>query len=308
MSETQIVALDLGRGYVKASLEGMEGVKELKFRAMLKEGYEVDMNADETRNHFSVQGLSAEADHEWFVGEYAAEQQAPGGYTTDSKIDASAQVLFMGALNALLDKGSDIKVMLGVPKSMYNKKVLQEVQEMYLDKEILIHDKVLDKHKVVRVTGINIFTEANAAAMYLVKSNPDLEQQEFGIVNCGFRTTELAYYKPDLRYIEGLSGSIEYGNMDILENVKKKTKTKKDIQAIDLSTHFELELAQAYKTGQNKLKTEVERTWRSQLADMRIYVCGGTAEHLSLPYERIDAGQFTTVRGLMVVAKAIFGQ
>jgi len=307
--ELTLVGLDLGRGRVKGITYKGDEERKVMFPSVMAPAYGLDMDASENRIHVSINGLDEEVNQEWFVGDYALEQQNIIEYTTDSKTDIMSQILFATALSLLVDTPK-CKVALGVPKSMYNKEVLQTIKKAYLNKQITIQDKVDGKFKQVEVVDITIFSEASAAAIYLVKEQPELKTTDFGIANFGFKTLEKSYFSSGVKYVEGLSSSEEFGNMDVLEEVKKRLSSKKELQQIDIETSgkYSDELQRAYTRNRAVAKAKIERSWRQQKDDMKIFVTGGTAINLNLDYPLIHDSQFSTARGLHLVAQKAFNR
>ena len=309
MSDLTLVGLDLGRGRVKGISFKNEQERKVMFPSVIAPAYGLDMDASEDRTHISIQGLGEEANEEWFIGNYALEQQNIIEYTTDSKTDLTSQVLFATALSLLVDTPK-CKVALGVPKIMYNKEVLEMVRKTYVGKVITIQDKVDGKFKQIEIVDLTIFSEASASAIYLVSENPELKSVDFGIANFGFKTLEKSYFASGVKYVEGLSSSEEFGNMDVLGEVKKRLSSKKELQQIDAETSgkYMEELSRAYSRNRAVAKAKIERSWRQQKDDMKIYVTGGTAINLGLDYPMINDSQFSTARGLHLVALKAFNQ
>ena len=306
-TDITLVGLDLGRGRVKGISYKNDEERKIIFPSVMAPAYGLDMDASENRIHIAIDGLDEEVNNEWFVGDYALEQQNIIEYTTDSKTDIMSQILFATALSLLVDTPK-CKIALGVPKHMYNKDVLMTVKKTYLNKKITVQDKVDGKFKQVEITDITIFSEASAAAIYLVSTQPDLKNTDFGIANFGFKTLEKSYFSSGVKYVEGLSSSEEFGNMDVLEEVKKRLSSKKELQQIDIETSdkYSGELKRAYARNRAIANAKIERSWRQQKDDMKIFVTGGTAMHLNLDYPLIEDSQFSTARGLHLVANKAF--
>ena len=308
-SDITLVGLDLGRGRVKGISYKGDEERKIIFPSVMAPAYGLDLDPTENRIHISIDGLDEDVNQEWFVGDYALEQQNIIEYTTDSKTDIMSQILLATALSLLVDTPK-CKVALGVPKSMYTKEVLETIKSTYLHKKITVQDKVDGKFKQVEVVDITIFSEASASAIYLVSEQPELKNTDFGIANFGFKTLEKSYFSAGVKYVEGLSSSEEFGNMDVLEEVKKRLSSKKELQQIDIETSgkYSEELGRAYSRNRAVAKAKIERSWRQQKDDMKIFVTGGTAMHLNLDYPLINDSQFSTARGLYLVAQKAFNR
>ena len=114
------------------------------------------------------------------------------------------------------------------------------VIEEYKGRTFKVKDKVNGYYKEIKINDISICREADAALYWKLKDSDTLERP-VGIVNIGFRSTELAYFDKSLTFIDKKSDTIEFGNRSVMNNVKDKLLNKgiiKDVNEIDTSDDY----------------------------------------------------------------------
>ncbi len=302
---TQIIGADLGRGYVKA-YSAFEG-KEYKccFKATYSEGRK-NVDVSKWDNPISVK-----YDHcDFFMGELAVKE----GLSTvdnsqDSKTSDTAEILLMGILSQIAVKDK-VKLMFGVPNRNFNKKTLTETIEKYKGKIFEVRNNVTKIDRRITIEDVGIFRESDAALMHILRGGAN--KKPVGIATVGYRTSELTYFEPGMKFIDKKSTSEELGNLDALMIAKKalELKSVKLSEAeLDLSTTYDNEKRIGYRLLQNNLIEVMDKTWNN-LSEMDIYIAGGTSLKLNFDskYKKVDDPQMITAKGLYTVANAVFNK
>lgn len=298
----QEIGLDIGRGYVKAYSEYNGIVKSCMFKAVCGEGRSID-----TSNYENPIQIEFEK-FDYFIGLLAEkESQVANRNAKDSKVSETVQVLFAAALNevAIAD---NVKIVLGVPYKSFRKTVLSEVVETYKGRTFEVKDKLKGGKKTVTIDSISIFRESDAA-LYWELREVKTNQKPVGMVTVGFRSTELSYFEPGLKFNDKKSKTIEFGNrsaMLLVKDTLEKDDIIKEVNEIDTSNQYDKLKKKAYSLATERVEQEIEDAWVN-LSEMDIYIAGGTALNMSFDkqFKLVDDSQMATAKGLYLVATRI---
>lgn len=299
---TQIVGLDIGRGYVKGYSEVNGIVKECLFKSVIGEGRNIDFSTYE--NPIMIQFEN----EDWFVGLLAEkESQTVVRNSKDSKTTNTVKVLMAAALNELAVE-DNVKIMLGVPYKSFRKVVLSEVIESYKGKTIKVKDKINGGYKEIRIVDISIYREGDAALYWELKDKNN--DKPVGLASIGFRTTELSYFEKDLIFNDKKSDTIEFGNRSVMNNVKDKLLDIgiiKDINEIDTSNEYDELKEKAYMIATENIEQQIEDKWVN-LDEMDIYIAGGTSLNMKFDnrFKLVNDTQSATAKGLWLVGTRKF--
>lgn len=304
MCNYQIMGLDIGRGYVKGYSKYKQQEKECCFKSIVGMGREMDFSEFQNPIYIESEG------EDYFVGELAeVEGDNPIQNSRDSKITTTVEKLINAAINEIVIE-KNIKIMLGVPNKLFNKKTLDEITSFYKGKEIKIFDKINGGTKEVKIQDILIFKEADSALIWEMEKNPIDNEKAFGMVTIGFRTTEFAFFDKNLRYVDKNSKTMELGNKTSLEYVARMLKEKgiiRELFEIDSSDNYDDLKNKAYINLSEKIEQEIENLWVN-LDEMNIYIAGGTALNMKFNenFKVVENPQMSTAKGLWLVGKQKF--
>ena len=298
-----VIGLDCGRGYTKGYTELNGLVKECCFKSIIGEGREIELSG------FDDPMMISYDNEDWFIGLLAEkESQTVARNNKDSKVSNTVQVLMAAALSelALEDK---VNIMLAVPYKSFRKSVLSEIIEEYKGRTFKVKDKVNGYYKEIKINDISICREADAALYWKLKDS-DILERPVGIVNIGFRSTELAYFDKSLTFIDKKSDTIEFGNRSVMNNVKDKLLNKgiiKDVNEIDTSDDYNELKEKAYKLASENIDQLIEERWIN-LDEMDIYLSGGTSLNMNFDerFKVIEDAQMATAKGCWLVGSQRF--
>lgn len=300
---TQIIGLDIGRGYVKgySELNGLQ--KKCMFKSIIGEGRALNFADYEDPIMINFKN------EDWFIGLLAEqESQTPIRNSKDSKITETAQTLIAAALSQLVVE-EEVKIMLGVPYKSFRKSVLEEILETYKGKEVKVKDKINGGTKEIKVVDIMIFRESDAALYWQVRDNKS-NDKPVGLVSIGFRSTEMSYFDKGLKFNDKKSDTLEFGNRSVMNNVKDKLLNMgiiKDINEIDTSNDYEDMKKSAYALASENIEQQIEDKWVN-LSEMDIYIAGGTALNMKFDnkFKVIEDAQMATAKGLWLIGTRTF--
>ena len=159
------------------------------------------------------------------------------------------------------------------------------------------------------IKDISICREADAALYWKLK-DVDTLSKPVGIVNIGFRSTELAYFDKSLTFIDKKSDTIEFGNRSVMNNVKDKLLNKgiiKDVNEIDTSDDYNELKEKAYRLASENIDQLIEDRWIN-LDEMDIFLAGGTSLNMNFDerFKVIEDAQMATAKGCWLVGTERF--
>lgn len=301
----QVLGVDIGRGYVKAYSLINKQVKECCFKSIVGMGRELEFEEFENPIYIDVDG------EDYFVGDLAErEGDNPIQNSRDSKTTSTVEKLINAVINEIVVE-SKIKIMLGVPNKLFNKKTLDDVIGFYKGKNIKVKDKINGGIKDVEIIDILIYKEADSALLWEINGKT-INNKPIGMVTVGFRTTEFAYFDDNMKYVDKKSKTMEIGNKTSLEYVSRMLKEKgiiKELFEIDSSNRYNDLKKKAYKSLAEKIEQEIENLWVN-LDEMNIYIAGGTAKNLTIDdrFKIVNDPQMTTAKGLFLVGSERFNE
>ncbi|MBC2576455.1 ParM/StbA family protein [Peptostreptococcus canis] len=297
--DTQIIGLDIGRGYVKAYSLYNEKEYECLFKSVYGDGRNISLeDYKENPIYIEIEGT------EYFVGALSEKESMKCIRNAgDSKTSPVAKILITAALSEIA-VSDNVSLMIGVPYKIFKKSTLKEIQKEYRDTTITVKNKINNSVKTIKIESVNIFREADAALIYAMNSRIN-EDKPVGMVNIGFRTTELSYFDKGFKFNDKLSTTIESGNQNALKIVQKKLVDigiTKSLPEIDSADDYPELKDLAYKLTSDDTNEIIEETWNN-LDEMDIYVSGGTSLNLDLDekYSMVENSQMATARGLYEV-------
>ena len=152
-----------------------------------------------------------------------------------------------------------------------------------------------------------IARESDSALYWTVRNNK-ANNKNIGMVNVGFRTTELSYFEPGLKFNDKRSKTIEYGNKDVLAIIQDKLNRdgiSKELYEIDSNKEYNSK--DAYEIASEKISQQIEEIWINT-KEMDVFIAGGTALNMSFDkeYKVVEDAQMATAKGLFITGTKIF--
>lgn len=300
----QLLAIDVGRGYVKYYSEYNGKSYKGIFKSIIGESR--PLNFEDYTDPIYIKCN----DEEYFVGILAElESHQSVRNSGDSKTSLTVQILINAVLSkvAMTDK---VKIVLGCPNNMYKKSVLMDVIATYQDKTIVVKDMISNSLKSVTIVQIDIFKEADAIMVNETNGEPNVDI-DMAFISVGFRTTELSYYSKG-QYIDKYSKTIPFGNQTILSTVQEKLKDRgitHDLNYIDSNQGDYDDLKErAYILSSEVLTQKIEEIIPNGFSETQIMVGGGTALKIDLDkrFTLVKDPQFSVALGLYKVATMLF--
>ena len=297
--DTQIIGLDIGRGYVKGYSLYNDKEYSCLFKSVYGDGRNISLE-DYKKNPIYIE-LDG---NEYFVGDLSEKESMKCIRNAgDSKVSPVVRILISAALSEIAVSDS-VSLILGVPYKIFKKSTLKEVEKEYRDSTIVVKNKINNSVKTIKIENVNIFREADSALIYAM-GNRINENNPVGMVNIGFRTTELSYFDKGFKFNDKLSTTIESGNQNALKIVQKRLVDigiTKSLPEIDTADDYPELKELAYKLTSDDTNEIIEETWNN-LGEMEIFVSGGTALNLKLnaKYKVLDDSQMATAKGLYEV-------
>lgn len=300
----QIISLDIGRSHFKGYTEFNGEKHEFICPSVIGDARELDWDKYDNPISIEVEGKN------FFVGELAERESYTSiKNSSDSKTSLSALVLLSAGLNALA-KEDRVKLMIGVPYDSFNRDTQNELIAKYKGKTLRIKNNITNMVKNIVIEDVNFYREADAN-LFAIQENIK-EDKAIGIINCGFKTSEICFFDKGLKLNDSKSRTIHYGTQDalkIVQNVLSKRGVYKDLNEIDAEkVEYNDDKDMAYELMSEKIYQAIRETWLN-FKDVQVYVTGGNALNLKLQdkFKMIDNPQMSTAKGLYQVGVEIFG-
>lgn len=297
--DTQIIGLDIGRGYVKAFSIYNEKELSCLFKSVFGDGRTISLEEyDDDSIYIEFEG------NDLFVGDLSEKESMKCIRNAgDSKTSSTAKIMIAAALSEIA-MSDNVKLIIGVPYKVFKKSTLKEIQKEYRDSTIVVKNKRNNSVKTIKIEDVNIFREADAALIHAMRGRIN-EDKPVGMVSIGFRTTELSYFDKGFKFNDKLSTTIESGNQNALKIVQKKlvdSGITKSLPEIDSSEDYPELKELAYKLTSDDTSEIIEETWNN-INEMDVYISGGTALKLDLDpkYKLVEDSQMATAKGLYEV-------
>ena len=332
-SSTQKVGVDLGYGFVKY----LDDSKEYIFPSVVGLGGDIQYKSDMFLETDTLKNLHIEIGNEsFFVGDLAIRQSeiASRSLDQDRSKDKNSKVLMLTALNLLSKRDEQqFNLVTGLPTNYYAayKDDWKNSLEGNYKTRMWKDDKLWERS--FHVNNAKIVPQPFGTLFNLLLNNSgeivdqDLTNQMVGIVDIGFKTTDLAVSN-NTEYIDRLSFStttalstiyrivgerllreykIDKEDHQLDECINSKT-IKIAGQEHDISTLID----NAFRMVAGKIATEIESKWDFKQFD-RILLTGGGGKTLS-PYITnsfpnmvlVDDAQVANVKGFQKLANKIY--
>jgi len=341
----EIVAIDLGYGYVKAiSSSG----KQVLFPSIVGSGYQRglvnvfgDLNQDISNMHVKVQG------EDYFVGELAKESRSQSRIFERERFNHRyTHILLNVAIQLIIDENtSAVKVVTGLPLDFYQSQAKDfQTSIMVVQPELEWQSGPVSGNRKVSIEEAFVFPQGASAIFAALMDNEgkpvhgDLmrEGSIIGLIDIGFRTTDFVVvemkqggsFVPKTK----LSGTVDEGVFNLYREIKQAYKNKTG--GADLSDFYvdrilrdkeltyrgeKIDFSQIINNSLQAITANIvdrlKATWaeESDLFDA-IFLAGGGGELFAEPFQpafdnrlkTIASSQFANAIGYARLGKAVF--
>ena len=301
----QIIGIDCGRSYCKAFSVYEGNVYECNFNSVYGNGRpNIDFNNYDNPIALKIDG------NDYFFGELAIKECYNRlSNLKDEKTTNVAEMLIIAALSRVA-VSKEVKILLGVPNRLYNKRTLQSVIDKYKNRAYIFKDLVSGETKEVHIADIGIMRESDSALIYLERGKTN--KKPIGLVSVGGKTTEVSYYSENFRFIDRNSVSLALGSIDVNTEVRRKLeydRIYKSNDEIDISNNYDEIKKVAYEIIENRLYEEIDNLFTNIKEMENIYIVGGTSQNLNLDdsiFTKVEDPQMVTAKGLFFVGNRKF--
>lgn len=340
----EIVAADLGYGYVKAmSSNG----KQVLFPAIVGNGYErglMNLFGDSSRDlsniHVKVQ------DDDYFVGELAKESRSPSRIFERERFNHKYTHILLNTAIQLVTDATTVHLVTGLPLDFYQSQSKDFQKSITgVQPEVEWETGPVTGKQKVGIEQTLVFPQGAAAIFAALMDKdgrsvyPDLMRQGtiIGLIDIGFRTTDFVVvemqdggsFKPKTK----LSGTVDEGVVNLYREIRQDYKTRTG--GADLSESYvdriirdrqltyrgeKMDFTDVIGTSLQSITANIvdrlKTVWaeESDLFDA-IFLAGGGGELFSGHFQpafdhrlkTIPSSQFANAIGYLRLGKAIFG-
>ncbi|OEF99160.1 hypothetical protein BHF71_10015 [Vulcanibacillus modesticaldus] len=316
MKDKQLVAVDLGFGYIKL----FSDIASFKIPSVVGEGntitfkgFKENKSLDDRLNDLHVKIN----DKEWFIGNLAIKQESGMFVYDENRLNKEETRAALLSLLALINDhyGEDFPYVLltGLPIShyrnesltnSYKKDLLGSHLVTLLDKDNPITRKVIIEQVKVLPQGVGAFFSMLLNVDGSFKQG--IKKGNYAIIDQGYRTLDYAVFNSELDFIDKRSGTKEkdLGIKDLLNELLVKIQQKFNEEAYELNEIdmlsvlenryivingkkivLDTQIEQLYQKQANKIINSLAPIW-GRFNFNTIYLAGGIANHLEKHLKR----------------------
>jgi plasmid segregation protein ParM len=314
-----VLGIDIGFGFTKAT----NGKDTLVFKSLLGDAADVQFWADfgddapTDHIHVTIDGES------YFIGDLAEQQSSVLNFTLDQErlLSDYVKILSLTAAGMLTQNGSSthrpINLVSGLPIGFFKENHNRFNEQLTGHHTITFHSP--DGKETIREIYINkvrMLPQPMGSILNLLMNNDgkvantDLARQKIGVVDIGFRTTDLAILDR-LRYINRGSKTIDMGIAKAFGVIANKLREKSSVNVelyrlyraaetgtITMRGHgfsFPKIREQVYSQLATSIADEVDRLWVNDWDIEAIYLSGGGSRELASFLEPLIVGNVIPV-------------
>ncbi len=220
------LGLDVGFGFTKAT----DGASSVTFKSLVGEATDIQFWSSMIA-HEPMENLHVAVDgKQFFVGDMAERQSTVRYFTLDQSalFDNSLKVLALTAMGSLKGDSDQINLVTGLPVGYYKQykdRLSDTIKGM---QRIDFHSRDGARtEKSLIINRIQIMPQPFGTLFHLIMNeqgriiNPELAKQKVGIVDVGFRTTDITI-SDGLRYVERGSKTADTGIAKAFSVISKK--------------------------------------------------------------------------------------
>lgn len=342
--KTQIVAIDLGFGYLKLVSECIS----FRIPSIIGCGFKQTFKGIKKNKTFKERLGDLHVNinnNEWFIGELAVEQEVGTFIFDENRVaNEKTRAILLAAVALMNDYSginSPIYLITGLPLSHYKDEALKKSykEELKGIHYVTIIDNEITVTKEVIIDQVEVFPQAIGAFYNIVLNekgmvNPDFKVGRYAVIDQGYHTLDYVEISEDFKIIERGTGTKEknIGVKDLLQDFLIRLQQQYRENAYDLSDidmleilenkYFELngrkydlsnQVEELYEYQAHKIFYKLKPVW-GNFNFKSVYLTGGIAEHLIkyLPIKNLSIArddldcQFSNAEGFYKLGKRQF--
>ena len=266
------LGLDVGFGFTKAT----DGTNSVTFKSLVGEATDIQFWSTMI-THEQVENLHVTVDgKQFFVGDMAEKQSSVRYFTLDQSVlfENSLKVLALTAMGVFKGDTSQLNLVTGLPVGyykQYKEKIMNTLKGM---QRVTFHNQDGARtEKSFMVNRLQVMPQPFGTLFHLIMNdqgriiNPELARQKVGIVDVGFRTTDIVI-ADKLRYVERGSKTSDTGIAKAFSIIARKLMERTGI-AVELYRLYESVSKGSIRIkGKEFLLKELKEQVLGQLATM----------------------------------------
>ncbi len=335
----EVLGIDIGFGFSKAS----NGKEDIMLKSIFGDAVNIQFHSN-FENNSSIDKLHVSIDDKsYFVGDYAEQQSNVRHFTLDQEklINDFIKILTLSIAGRFSEAEKPLGIVSGLPAGFFKENNKQVAKLLTGQHRITFHKSDQTKtQKNIYIKKIRMMPQPLGSFFNLLMDdngkivNKDLAKQKVGIVDIGFRTTDVIIFD-NLEYIDRGSTTMDTGIAKTFNTIAAKLQEKSGIR-IEL-----YRLYNAVETGIIKMKgqeyniskikdqvfsqsaeiiaNDIERLWSNDWDIDTIILTGGGGMALSqylkplisgnvIPMEPGIDSRLNNVRGYLKYGKYIWGE
>ncbi|MCP4631096.1 MAG: ParM/StbA family protein [bacterium] len=338
-----VLGIDIGFGFTKAT----NGKNTLIFKSLLGGAADIQFWADFGENaptdhiHVTIDGES------YFIGDLAEQQSSVLNFTLDQErlLSDYVKILSLTAAGMLMrDESSTnipINLISGLPIGYFKENHNRFNEQLAGHHTITFHSSDgTQKIREIYINKVRMLPQPMGSIVNLLMNdngkigNPDLAKQKIGVVDIGFRTTDLAILDR-LRYINRGSKTIDMGIAKGFGVIANKLREKSSVNVelyrlyraaetgtITMRGHgfsFPKIRDQVYSQLATSIADEIDRLWANDWDIESIFLSGGGSRELAgfleplivgnvIPIDPDQDSRLNNVKGYLKYGRYIWGE
>jgi plasmid segregation protein ParM len=338
-----VLGIDIGFGFTKAT----NGKDTIIFKSLLGDAADIQFWADFGDNaptdhiHVTIDGES------YFIGDLAEQQSSVLNFTLDQErlLSDYVKILSLTAAGMLMQDESStnipINLISGLPIGYFKENHNRFNEQLAGHHTITYHSSDgKQKNREIYINKVRMLPQPMGSIVNLLMNdngkigNPDLAKQKIGVVDIGFRTTDLAILDR-LRYINRGSKTIDMGIAKGFGVIANKLREKSSVNVelyrlyraaetgtITMRGHgfsFPKIRDQVYSQLATSIADEIDRLWANDWDIESIFLSGGGSRELAgfleplivgnvIPIDPDQDSRLNNVKGYLKYARYIWGE
>ena len=339
----KVLGIDIGFGFTKAT----NGKDTLIFKSLLGDAADIQFWADfgdsapTDHIHVTIDGES------YFIGDLAEQQSSVLNFTLDQErlISDYVKKLSLTAAGMLIQDESatntPINLISGLPIGYFKENHNRFNETLSGHHSITYHSSDgKQKNREIYINKVRMLPQPMGSIVNLLMNdngkiaNPDLAKQKIGVVDIGFRTTDLAILDR-LRYINRGSKTIDMGIAKGFGVIANKLREKSSVNVelyrlyraaetgtITMRGHgfsFPKIRDQVYSQLATSIADEIDRLWANDWDIESIFLSGGGSRELAgfleplivgnvIPIDPDQDSRLNNVKGYLKYGRHIWGE
>lgn len=335
----EVLGIDIGFGFTKAS----NGKEEIMLKSIFGDAVDIQFHSNFSNNsHINKLHVTID-DNSYFVGDYAEQQSNVRQFTLDQDklISDFIKILTLSAAGKFSEAEKPLGIVSGLPAGFFKENNKQVAELLTGQHRITFHNPDrTESVKNIYIKKIRLMPQPLGSFFNLLMDdngkvvNKDLAKQKVGIIDIGFRTTDVSIFDR-LQYIDRGSATMDTGIAKSFNIIAGRLQEKSGIRIELYRLYNAVETGVIKMRGQeyniSKIKDQVfsqsaetiandiERLWSNDWDIDTIILTGGGGMALSKHLESLITGniipiepdtdtRLNNVKGYMKYAKNIWGE